>query len=153
MKSHGALLLFYFSLYKLYQSRTLISLIRGLIPRRRNQKGRLVRDRFRQIRTLVEGDLAYRARYLRTLRALYQVLARQVEAIVEALGVPNLLLRDSLSRINGAAYLKLLTAFLHETLYGGLSVIVGFDYRSTAAAFRDAAERLLSVESRTPDEA
>lgn len=153
MKSHGALLLFYFSLYKLYQSRTLISLIRGLIPRRRNQKGRLVRDRFRQIRTLVEGDAAYRARYLRTLRALYQVLARQLAAIVEALNVPNLLLRDSLSRINGSAYLKLLTAFLHETLYGGLSVIVGFDYRSTAAAFRDAAERLLAAESRAPEEA
>jgi cellulose biosynthesis protein BcsQ len=150
MRSHGALLLFYFSLYKLYQSRTLIALIRGLIPRRRNQKGRLVRDRFRQIRTLVEGDAGYRARYLRTLRALYQVLARQIGAIVEALSIPDLLLRDSESRINGGAYLKLLTAFLHEVLYGGLSVIVGFDYRSTAAAFRDAAERLLAVESKAP---
>ncbi len=144
MRSHGALLLFYFSLYKLYQSRTLMALIKGLIPRRRNQKGRLVRDRFRQIRTLVEGDEKYRARYLKTLRALYQVLMRQLGAIVEALRLPHLLLRDSQSRINGKAYLKLLTAFLHETLYGGLSVIVGFDYRSTAVAFRDGAERLLA---------
>jgi len=147
MRSHGALLLFYFSLYKLYQSRTLISLIKGLIPRRRNQKGRLVRDRFRQIRTLVEGDQGYRARYLRTLQALYQVLMRQIVAIAEALALPDLLLRDQQSRINGKAYLKLLTAFLHETLYGGLSVIVGFHYRSTAAAFRDGAERLLTEET------
>lgn len=153
MRSHGALLLFYFSLYKLYQSRTLIALIKGLIPRRRNQKGRMVRDRFRQIRTLVEGDEKYRARYLRTLRALYQVLLRQLGAIAEALRLPNLLLRDSRSRINGKAYLKLLTAFLHETLYGGLSVIVGFDYRSTAVAFRDGAERLLVVEDRKLDSA
>jgi cellulose biosynthesis protein BcsQ len=144
MRSHGALLLFYFSLYKLYQSRTLMALIKGLIPRRRNQKGRLVRDRFRQIRTLVEGDVAYRQRYLKTLQALYQVLMRQIGAVAEALALPELLLRDGQSRINGRAYLKLLTAFLHETLYGGLSVIVGFDYRSTAVAFREGAERLLA---------
>ncbi len=144
MRSHGALLLFYFSLYKLYQSRTLMALIKGLIPRRRNPKGRLVRDRFRQIRTLVEGDESYRARYLKTLQALYQVLMRQIGGVADALRLPDLLLRDAQSRINGRAYLKLLTAFLHETLYGGLSVIVGFDYRSTAVAFRDGAERLLS---------
>jgi hypothetical protein len=144
MRSHGSLLLFYFSLYKLYQSRTLIGLIRGLIPRRRNQKGRMVRDRFRQIRTLVEGDEGYRTRYLKTLQALYQILVRQIAAIAEALKLPDLLLRDPQSRINGRAYLKLLTAFLHETLYGGLSVIVGFDYRSTAVAFREGAERLLA---------
>jgi len=150
MRSHGTLLLFYFSLYKLYQSRTLMALIRGLIPRRRNQKGRMVRDRFQQIRTLVEGDPAYRARYLKTLQSLYQVLMRQLGGIADALGLPELLLRDSQSRINGKAYLKLLTAFLHETLYGGLSVIVGFDYRSTAVAFRDGAERLLTDDERSP---
>jgi flagellar biosynthesis protein FlhG len=143
MRSHGALLLFYFSLYKLYQSRTLLALIKGLIPHRRNQKGRLVRDRFRQIRTLVEGDASYRARYLKALQALYQVLMKQIGGIVDALRLPDLLLRDGTSHINGRAYLRLLTAFLHETLYGGLSVIVGFDYRSTAIAFREGAERLL----------
>lgn len=69
---------------------------------------------------------------------------RQIGRVADALRLPDLLLRDAQSRINGRAYLKLLTAFLHETLYGGLSVIVGFDYRSTAVAFRDGAERLLS---------
>jgi flagellar biosynthesis protein FlhG len=144
MRSHGALLLFYFSLYKLYQSKTLMALIKGLIPRRKNPKGRLVRDRFRQIRTLVEGDEGYRTRYLKTLQALYQVLMKQIGGISDALALPDLLLRDPQSRINAKAYLRLLTAFLHETLYGGLSVIVGFDYRSTAVAFRDGAEKLLS---------
>ncbi len=153
MRSHGSLLLFYFSLYKLYQSRTLMGLIRGLIPRRRNQKGRLVRDRFRQIRTLVEGDEGYRARYLKTLQALYQVLMHQIAAVAETLKLPDLLLRDPASRINGRAYLKLLTAFLHETLYGGLSVIVGFDYRSTAVAFREGADRLLADGERTRNSA
>jgi len=144
MRSHGSLLLFYFSLYKLYQSKTLMALIKGLIPRRKNQKGRLVRDRFRQIRRLVEADPSYRQHYLKTLGALYQVLMKQIGNIADALGLPQLVLRDKQSRINGSAYLKLLTAFLHETLYGGLSVIVGFDYRSTAVAFREGAERLLA---------
>ncbi|HUI72417.1 MAG TPA: hypothetical protein VL354_18000, partial [Spirochaetia bacterium] len=86
----------------------------------------------------------------KTLQSLYQVLMRQLGGIADALGLPELLLRDSQSRINGKAYLKLLTAFLHETLYGGLSVIVGFDYRSTAVAFRDGAERLLTDDERSP---
>ena len=51
---------------------------------------------------------------------------------------------DGASRIDGRPYLKLLAAFLHESLYSGLSVIVGFDYRSAAAAFQEGAERLLS---------
>ena len=76
-----------------------------------------MRDRFRQIRTLVEGDEKYRAHYLRTVQALYRVLVRQITAVAEALDVPHLLLRDSKSEVDGKAYLKLLTAFLHETLY------------------------------------
>ena len=92
----------------------------------------------------MEGDAAYRAHYLKTVEALFKVLMRQITAVVGALDLPQLLLRDSQSRVDGQAYLRLLTAFLHETLYGGLSVIVGFDYRSTAAAFREGAEKLLA---------
>jgi hypothetical protein len=36
----------------------------------------------------------------------------------------------------------LLTSFLHDTAYGGLSVVVGFPYRNSAAAFRLGAEKL-----------
>ncbi len=43
-----------------------------------------------------------------------------------------------------ARKMRSLAAFLHETLYSGLSVIVGFDYRSAALAFQDGAERLLA---------
>jgi len=69
---------------------------------------------------------------------------RQVAAVARALDLGTLVMLDAGSRIDERPYLKLLAAFLHETLYSGLSVIVGFDYRSAAAAFQDGAERLLS---------
>ncbi len=146
IRNHGALLLFYFSLHKLLQSKTLLRVLGGLIPRKNNRQGRKVRDRLRQIRILVEGDAEYRARYLKTMRTLYVLVTRQLVAVAEAFELGRLLLKDRQSKINGRAYLKLLGAFLHETLYSGLSVIVGFDYRSAAAAFQDGAERLLRAE-------
>ncbi len=144
MRNQGVLLLFHFSLYKLFQSRTLVSVLRSLIPRRTSARGRTVRDRFGQIRFLVEGDPGYRQRYLKALRTFHALATRQIAAIAKALDLPGLVLLDSASRIDGRPYLKLLAAFLHETLYSGLSVIIGFDYRSAAAAFQDGAERLLA---------
>jgi hypothetical protein len=150
MRNQGVLLLFYFSLHKLLQSRTLVSLLRNLIPRRKNQNGRSVRDRFRQIRTLVEQDPAYRQRYLKTVRTFHALVTAQVAAVAKALDLRALVILDGSSKIDGRPYLKLLSAFLHETLYSGLSVIVGFDYRSAAAAFQDGAERLLASLRESP---
>ncbi len=145
LRNHGALLLFYFSLHKMFQSRTLVLLLKSLIPRKTDRRGRKVRDRFRQIRILVENDAAYRARYLKTMKTLYAVVCRQLSTVAGAFELEGLLLRDrGGSELDGRAYLKLLSSFLHETLYSGLSVIVGFEYRAAAAAFQDAAERLLA---------
>jgi flagellar biosynthesis protein FlhG len=143
-RKHGALLLFHFSLYKLLQSKTLIRLLKGLIPRKANRQGRKVRDRFRQIRNLVESNAEYRKQYLKILRTLYVIVTRQIAAVSEALGVHELILLSKDSRLNGHAYIRLLAAFLHETIYSGLSVIIGFDYRSAAAAFQRGADALLA---------
>jgi hypothetical protein len=146
MRNQGVLLLFYFSLHKLLQSGTLLTLLKNLIPRRHNQKGRKVRDRFRQIQTLVEQDPAYRGRYLKAVKTFHALVTRQVASVAKALELQTLVLFDKKrpTTIDGRPYLKLLAAFLHETLYSGLSVIVGFDYRSAAAAFQEGAERLLA---------
>ena len=142
MRNQGVLLLFYFSLHKLFQSRTLLAVLRSLIPRRPSRKGRPVRDRFKQIQNLVERDPAYRERYLKAVKTIHGLVTRQVVAVARALDLGTLVILDK-GRLDGRPYLKLLAAFLHETLYSGLSVIVGFDYRSAAAAFQDGAERLL----------
>jgi hypothetical protein len=145
LRSHGVLLLFHFSLYKLFQSKTLLRLLHDLIPRKTNRQGKKVRDRFRQIQILVEGDPEYRASYLKTMRSLFTIVRRQLVSIAEALELSDLVLLDGESRVDSRSYVKLLTAFLHEALYSGLSVIVGFDYRSTAISFRSAADRLLAT--------
>jgi hypothetical protein len=140
----GGVLLFYFALYKLFRSETVVRLIAGLVPRRSNPRGQSVRDRRRQIRSLVEKDPAYRARYLKLVRLLAPVVFRQVSVVVRTFRLERLLFRDASGGPLRDAYLKLLTSFLHDTAYSGLSVVVGFPYRNTAAAFRQAAERLRS---------
>ncbi|MGD0725564.1 MAG: P-loop NTPase [Spirochaetia bacterium] len=144
IRNQGVLLLFYFSLHKLFQSKTLVGVLKQLIPRKINSRGRKVRDRFRQIQILVERDPAYRAQYLKTMRTLHLIVGRQIYAVAKTFELDILTLKDGDSRLDSRAYLKLLAAFLHETLYSGLSVIVGFDYRSAALAFQDGAERLLA---------
>ena len=151
MRNQGVLLLFYFSLHKLFQSRTLVGVLRGLIPRRAGRKGHRVRDRFRQIRTLVERDPEYRERYLKTMKTLHVIVMKQIAGVAKTFELDRLVLRDRDSHLDARAYVKLLAAFLHETLYSGLSVIVGFDYRSAAVAFQDGAERLLSTLSTLED--
>jgi MinD-like ATPase involved in chromosome partitioning or flagellar assembly len=138
----GGMLLFYFALYKLFRSETVVRLVAALVPRRRNSRGQPVRDRRRQIRSLVEKDPAYRTRYLKLVRILAPLVFRQVSTVVRTLHLERLLFRDAQGAPLRDAYLKLLTSYLHDTAYGGLSVVVGFPYRSAAAAFRQGAERL-----------
>jgi hypothetical protein len=142
---HGGLLVFYFSLYKLLQSPTVSDLVGKLVPTRDNARGARVRDRNRQIRTLVEGDPEYRQRYLKAVRTLYPVVVRQVTNLVKVLDLSPLLLRDNSGKVLRTAYLKLLTNFLHDTLYSGLSVVVGFPYRASGRAFHEAAGRVLDL--------
>ncbi len=94
MRNQGVLLLFYFSLHKLFQSGTLLGLLKGLIPRRDNQKGRKVRDRFRQIQTLVEQDPAYRARYLKAVKTFHALVTRQIASVAKALDLQKLVMVD-----------------------------------------------------------
>jgi cellulose biosynthesis protein BcsQ len=145
MRNQGILLLFYYSLHRLFQSQTLLKALRALVPRRTNNRGHRVRDRFRQIRTLVEQDPGYRQSYMKVLRSVNILVTRQLLAVADTLGLGSLLIRDGEARLDARAYLKLLTAFLHEVLYSGLSVIVGFEYRSAALAFQAGADKLLAA--------
>jgi MinD-like ATPase involved in chromosome partitioning or flagellar assembly len=145
MANQGGLLLFYFALYKLFQSETVTELIGSLIPSKTNRKGGAVRDRHRQIRNLVEGDSGYKQRYLKLLKTLHPIVSKQIANIVKTFELPGLLFRDHTGEVIRSAYVKLLTNFIHDTLYSGLSVVVGFPFRAAASAFQDGAERALSA--------
>jgi len=141
----GGLLLFYFSLYKLLQSEAVAKLIGRLVPVRQNARGAWVRDRARQIRALIDDDAEYRQKYLKTVRTLYPIVVRQITNMVKVLGLSPLLLRSRNGEILRSAYLKLLTYFLHDTLYSGLSVVVGFPYRASGQAFAEGAKEVLQA--------
>jgi MinD-like ATPase involved in chromosome partitioning or flagellar assembly len=145
MANQGGLLLFYFSLYKLFQSQTVTELIKSLVPSKRNRKGSTVRDRHRQIRNLVEGDPEYKKRYLKLLKTLHPIVSKQIANIVKTFELSGLLLRDQKGTVIRSAYVKLLTNFIHDTLYSGLSVVVGFPFRAAASAFQEGAERTLQT--------
>jgi MinD-like ATPase involved in chromosome partitioning or flagellar assembly len=143
IRNQGGLLLFYFSLHKLFRSEKITSLIDSLLPSRKDSRGRRVRDRLRQVRDLVEGNPEYKQRYLRTLKSLYPVVTRQMANVVAVFGLSGLLFRAPDGKVIRGAYVKLLTNFLHDTLYSGLSVVIGFPFRAAARAFSAGADRAL----------
>jgi flagellar biosynthesis protein FlhG len=141
----GGLLLFYFSLYKLFQSKTLASLVHGFIPKKKNSRGDTIRDRHSQIRAIVEEDDTYRKSYFKLIKTLFPVVLKQISTIVKTFDIERLLFKDSRNKVNRGAYLKLFINFIHDTIYSGLSVVVGFRYRAAALAFAEAAESLLDT--------
>lgn len=145
MKNLGSVLLFYFALYKLFQSETVIALISGFIPQKKNNKGMKIRDRKRQIRILIEKDRRYQQQYYKLIRMLYSIINKQLATITRAFRLQNLIFRNEKNKLMSKAYLTLLTNFIHETIYGGLSIIVGFDYRPASIAFQNGAEKLLTL--------
>jgi MinD-like ATPase involved in chromosome partitioning or flagellar assembly len=144
VRNAGGLLLFYFSLYKLFQSRTILQIIIEFIPRRKNSRGKIIRDKNRQIRELLQKNQEYQERYFRLIKTLYPVVNKQVQTVVETFKLSGLLLKDKHGHVHKSAYLNLFTNFIHETINSGLSVIVGFRHRPAAKAFSIAAEALLA---------
>ncbi len=146
MRPNAAVLLFYFALYKLLQSPTIVSLLNDFIPFRSGSRGEPVRDRRGQITQLVNREETYSRRYFKLIKTLFPVVARQIEAISKTFGLKNLLFRDSEGRkIRSDLYAKLLSNFIHDTLYSGLSVVVGFEYRSAAISFQKGADALCEI--------
>ncbi len=150
LKNLGSVLLFYFALYKLFQSETVVTLISTFIPQRENNRGTKIRDRKRQIRILIEKDRRYQQQYYRLIKILYSVINKQLATITRAFQLQNLIFRNKKNELVSKAYLTLLTNFIHGTIYGGLSIIIGFDYRPASIAFRRGAEKLLKLLSAGP---
>jgi MinD-like ATPase involved in chromosome partitioning or flagellar assembly len=143
LANSGGLYTFYFSLYKLLQSETILKIIHDFIPKKKNTKGMFVRNRREQIRNLIQKNEEYKARYFNLVKTLYPVLNRQITTVITTFNLGNLMLRDRENRVNKVAYLKLFSNFIHETINSGLSIIIGFNRRPAVTAFKKAAELLL----------
>jgi flagellar biosynthesis protein FlhG len=143
LQNVSGVLVFYFSLYKLFQSETVGRLIADFIPKRRNSRGDLVRDKFLQIRNLVENNREYRLKYIGLIKTLFPILCRQILVTIETFELSRLLFKNDDDTLSREAYLKLFNNFMHEAVNSGLGVVVGFNYRPASIAFQKAANRLL----------
>ena len=145
LKNLGSVLLFYFALYRLFQSETVVALISGFIPQRENNRGMKIRNRKRQIRILIEKNRRYQQQYYRLIKMLYSIITKQLATISRAFHLQNLIFRNEKNEPASKAYLTLLTNFIHGIIYGGLSIIIGFDYRPASIAFQRGAEKILKL--------
>lgn len=143
LKNIAAMMLFHFTLLKLFKSETIHCLVMDFIPTRKDESGRDVRDRNRQIINLVRNDSVYKRKYLGLVKMLRPLMEKQLAQIVHTFKLHSLLFHEKEGKVNRSAYIKLFSNFLHETIYSGLGVTVGFKYRPVSVAFRKGADRIL----------
>ena len=158
VRNSGGVLLFYVAVLKLLSHHSVADAVEGFLPLRPDG-GRSVRDRRKQIAFLVERDEEYHHRFYALVQRLYPLLVKQVIRLAETFSLHPLLLKGNAdapapaggagapesvaATINRAAYLKLLTRYLHDTLNSGLGVLVGLTMTPAAVAFAKGVDSLL----------
>jgi len=143
LRNGGGLLLFTFSMYKLFQSEKVTSLITGFIPRKSGSDKTGGRDRYSQIKKLVEKDVSYKKQYLNLIKMLFPLITKQVDVAARTFELRYLVFSDEQGNMRKDIYLKLTSAFIHEAVNSGLGIIAAFDNRPAAHAFAAAADILL----------
>jgi len=143
IRNLGGVILVYFALYKLLASDRVLKLFSGFIPVRKSRDGTITRDRYRQIRYLLQRDTEYHNRYFRLVKSCYQLLVAQLNGLVKTLGVGNLLFRDRNGGINRNAYLQLVASFVHDTVNSGLGIHAGFRFQVASKAVQKGADILI----------
>ena len=141
LRNSGGLLLFYFSLYKLFQSKKLLGLLLDFIPKKDEEDNE--RDRYTQIKNLLKKDNSYKKSYFKLIKTFLPLVSKQVATAAKTFELNHLVFRDKKGKIIKEAYLKLTSSFIHEAINGGLGIIINFDYRPASIAFAKSADELL----------
>lgn len=138
----GGLLLYYFSLYKLFQTDKLLNLLLKFVPRKELTNSE--RDRYTQIKNLLRKDSTYQKSYIKLIKTFLPLISRQVSTAAKTFELKNLVFRGKDNNIIKSVYLKLTSAFIHEAINGGLGIIINFDYRPASNVFSKSADELLN---------
>ncbi|HKK64754.1 MAG TPA: hypothetical protein VJ967_02790, partial [Clostridia bacterium] len=153
LKNMSALLLFYFSLYKLFQSDKIIATLTRFVPRTKDPQGRMVRDRHAQLSSIINHSDSYRQKYLSLIKRLFPLVLRQIQVVSSTFELQHLLLKapDSKNKAGLARdiYARLTSNFVHEAVNSGLGVLVSFQHRPASSAFQRAAHSLLDTEPKS----
>ncbi|MFW6216172.1 MAG: MinD/ParA family ATP-binding protein [Alkalispirochaetaceae bacterium] len=138
----ASLLLFYLAFLEAAGEESTMAEIRRFLPKRKNEQDKVVRDKRRQIRFLIERDEIYHRRYVALVRTLYPRVVERLKAMVSAQRLEGLLFRDATGRVRKDVYLKVLTHLLHDSVNSGLGVVFGINYNAAAQAIRDGVANL-----------
>ncbi|MFP4204952.1 MAG: ParA family protein [Spirochaetaceae bacterium] len=143
VRNAAGCLLMYVGVHKLLRSHRIRSLLRAFVPVRRDEQGKVVRDRYRQIRSLIERDDEYHRRFFELVKRFFPVVMKQMQKLVRAEGLSAVVLRSTMGEVHRSAYLKLLTSWMHDTANSGLGISVGLAHTTAARAIEDGARALV----------
>jgi hypothetical protein len=101
--------------HKLLGSDRIRGLLRSFVPVKRDEKGKLVRDRYRQIRSLIEHDEQYHRRFFELVKRFFPIVVRQMKRLTETQNLGRIVLRSGTGAVHRTACLKLLTTWMHDT--------------------------------------
>ncbi len=145
MRNMSGLLMFYFCLYKLFQSDKIVDTLNNFVPRRKDNRGHSVRDRHSQILTLVNHSDHYRKKYLSLIKRLFPLIMRQIEVMSDTFDLQDLVFSSREGKISRELYARLTAGFVHEAVNSGLGILISFQHRPASAAFHQAAKSILQI--------
>ncbi|SRR6056297_379018 len=151
LKNMSALLLFYFALYKLFQSDKIINTLTEFVPKTKDSRGQTIRDRHTQLASIINHSQSYRKRYLALIKRLFPLVMRQIQVVASTFELENLIIHSRNNKNNTLVardiYARLTSNFVHEAVNSGLGVLVSFQHRPASAAFQRAAHSLLTTKN------
>jgi flagellar biosynthesis protein FlhG len=147
IRNTGGILLFYTAALKLFESEKITMMLYGFLPKKEDTAGRIVRDRTTQISCLVKKNEEYHQKYFKLIKQLFPVYLRQLTKLADTFGFSRLIFKQKGGGVNRNAYLKLMAAFIHDTVNSGLGISAGFKYNRAAEEIRKGAERILSLQT------
>ena len=144
----AGVLLFYLAVLKMIKADKYHEAMTGFIPSRKDKKGNIARDRHEQIRQLAEKNLEYQKKFIDLVKELHLPLMEELEKTAKEISAKKILFtgqKNGKTKINTASYAKLLGNYLHDSLNSGLSIIIGFPYRTASIKFQKSAELVLGL--------
>ncbi|MFO8064863.1 MAG: AAA family ATPase [Spirochaetia bacterium] len=142
LRNAAGCLLLYVSVQKLLAFEKIRTLLSGFVPVRRDEQGRLVRNRYRQIRSLIEHDEQYHRRFFQLVKRFFPLVLQQTSRVIESNALQPVVLRRQNGEVHRSAYLKLLTSWMHDTANSGLGISVGLAHTTAARSIQEGAKAL-----------
>jgi len=140
--------LFYLAVFNLVKNEDYHNAMIDFLPMKTKKGGKQERDRNTQIKQLVERNMEYQKKFINLVKYLQLPLIGEIEKISSDLKLNKILFtedKNGKTKINTAIYAKLLGNYLHDSLNSGVSIIIGFPYRTASMSFQKSAALVLGL--------